>query len=277
MMELGVMINLYEETDVSAAFWYAKEAGFRRGQVTSFIHGITPDEVRRIGLAARDHGFRVDAVGCYINPLRLDDPGLHGVDVTDWQTLAENMGMLSGVERIVCWSGTLGRTLTAPNLLNAEDETFNSLFIALNGLSERARGLPVQIILEPHNAQVLSDAAACVRLARRFPGGGVKVVLDAPNLLPTKAYALRDVRVPEMVAQIAPAVGMVHLRDFTLDEDGQRQFWRAGTGGLDYGAYLRAVARFLPEVPIVIEQVQTVEEMRSAREFVQSVMKENGI
>jgi len=277
VMELGVMINLYEETDIPAAFWYAKEAGFRRGQVTSFIHGITADEVRRIGLAARKHGFRVDAVGCYINPLRLDDAGLHGVDVTDWQTLAENMGMLGGVERIVCWSGTLGRMLEAPNLLNAEEETFNSLFIALNGLSERTRGLPVQILLEPHTAHILSDAAACVRLTRRFPGGGVKVVLDAPHLLPAKAYALRDVRIPEMVAEIAPAVGMVHLKDFTLGEDGQRQFWRAGEGGLDYGAYLRAVARVLPEVPVVIEQVQTVEEMRAAREFVQGVLKENGI
>lgn len=277
MMELGVVIDLYKETDVNAAFWYAKEAGFRRGQVTSHIHGITPDEVRRIGLAARQSGFAVDAVGCYINPLRLDDAGLNGVDVTDWQTLTENMGMLGGVERIVCWSGTLGRTLAAPNLLNAEEETFNSLLIALNGLGERTRGLPVQMLLEPYTAHVLSDAAACVRLARRFPGGDVKVVLDASNLLPAKSYALRDTRIPEMVAQIAPAVGMVHLKDFTVGEDGQRLFSRAGAGGLDYGVYLRAVARFLPEVPVVIEQVQTVEEMRAAREFVQGVLKENGI
>jgi hypothetical protein len=31
----------------------------------------------------RDRGFGVDAVGCYINPLRLDDATLHGVDGTD--------------------------------------------------------------------------------------------------------------------------------------------------------------------------------------------------
>ena len=108
-MELGVMINIYEETDIPAAFWYATEAGFRRGQVTSFIHGITADEVRQIAVAARNSGFQVDAVGCYINPLRPEDAGLHGVDGLDWQTLAENMGMMNGVERLVCWSGTLGR------------------------------------------------------------------------------------------------------------------------------------------------------------------------
>ena len=49
------------------------------------------------------------------------------------------------------------------------------------------RGLPVQILLEPYSAHVLSDAAACVRMARKFPGGEVKAVLDAPNLIPAES------------------------------------------------------------------------------------------
>ena len=56
-MELGVMVSIYEETDIPAAFWYATEAGFHRGQVTSFIHGITAGEVREMGVAARNAGF----------------------------------------------------------------------------------------------------------------------------------------------------------------------------------------------------------------------------
>jgi sugar phosphate isomerase/epimerase len=275
-MELGVMINLYEETDIPAAFRYAVEAGFRRGQVTSFIHGITADEVRRIAVAARDRGFQVDAVGCYINPLRLDDAALHGVDSVDWRTLAENMGMM-GADRIICWSGTLGRTLGTPNLLNGEEETFNSLFIALSGLLEMVRGLPIRVLLEPYTAHVLGDAAACVRLARKFPGGEVKVVLDAPNLIPSRALAAAPVNPAALVAQIAPAVGLVHLKDFALGADGRRLFVRPGAGRLDYGAYLRAIARSLPEVPVIIEQVTTMEEMRAAREFVQGVLKEYGI
>lgn len=276
-MDLGVMINLYEETDIPAAFWYATEAGFGRGQVTSFIHGITAEEVRQVAVAARDRRFQVDAVGCYINPLRLDDAALHGVDSTDWRTWAENMGMLNGVERIVCWSGTLGRTLGTPNLLNGEEQTFNSLFIALSGMIEMVRGLPVQVLLEPYTAHVLSDAAACVRLARKFPGGEVKVVLDAPNLIPSRALSSGDMRVAETIAQLAPAVGLVHLKDVALGEDGRRLFFRPGAGALDYGAYLRAIARSLPEVPVVIEQVTSLEEMRAAREFVQGVLKEYGI
>jgi len=276
-MDLGVMINLYEETDIPAAFWYATEAGFRRGQVTSFIHAITADEVRKIAVAARNSGFHVDAVGCYINPLRLDDSGLNGVDCMDWKTLAENMGMINGVERLVCWSGTLAKTVGTPNLLNSESETFNSLFIALHGLREMVRGLPVQIILEPYTAHVLGDAAACVRMARKFPGGEVKTVLDAPNLIPAKAHAERNTRIPALVAEMAPTVALVHLKDMARGEDGQRLLLRPGAGALDYGVYLRAIARSLPEVPVIIEQVTTIEEMRSAREFVQGVLKEYGI
>ena len=276
-MELGVMISIYEETDIPAAFWYATEAGFRRGQVTSFIHGITADEVRQMGVAARDAGFHVDAVGCYINPLRLDDTSLHGVDGRDWRTLAENMGMMNGVERIVCWSGTLGKTLTAPNLLNAEEETFNSLFIALSGLREQVRGLPVQIVLEPFVAHVLDHAAACVRLARKFPGGDVQVVLDAPNLLTPRGFAAQKALIPDLVARMAPAVGLVHLKDFNLSEDGLRLFLPPGAGVLDFGMQLRAISQFLPEVPLVIENVTTIDEMRAARTFVQGVLRDCGL
>jgi len=275
-MDLGVLINLYEQTDVPAAFREATEAGFGRGQVSSFVHGITAQEVRRVARCARDAGFQVDAVGCYINPLRLDDVSLHGVDGADWRTWAENMGML-GADKIVCWSGTLGRTLGAPTLLNGEAQTFNSLFIALSGLLEMARGLPLHILLEPYTAHVLGDAEACVRLARKFPGGDVRVVLDAPSLLPARrppsGPRLAET-VSRMVASLAPAVGLVHLKDFAPGADGLPRFFRAGAGSLDYGEYLRAIARFLPEVPVVIEQVRGAAEMRAAREFVQKTLKE---
>jgi len=276
-MELGVMVSIYEETDIPAAFWYATEAGFHRGQVTSFIHGVTAGEVRQMGVAARNAGFQVDAVGCYMNPLRLDDSGMHGVDGLDWRTLAENMGMMNGCERIVCWSGTHGKTLTAPNLLNAEEETFNSLFIALSGLREQVRGLPVQILLEPFVAHVLDHAASCVRLARRFPGGDVQVVLDAPNLLTVRGFMAQKALIPDLIARVAPAVGLVHLKDFALDAAGQRVFLPPGLGVLDFGMQLRAIAQFLPEVPIVIENVTTIDEMRAARLFVQGILNDYGL
>ena len=278
-MDLGVMVNLYADTDIAAAFRGAVEAGFRRGQVTSFFHGITADEIRRIALCARAAGFQVDAVGCYLNPLRLDDASLHGVDGADWRTWAGNIGML-GVDRIVCWSGTLGRTLGTPTLLNSEEQTFNSLFIALSGMIEMARGLPIQILLKPYTAHVLGDAAACVRLTRKFPGGEVRIVLDAPSLIPLRpplTGARLSEAVTRMVAVLAPAVGLVHLKDFAPSEAGRPRFFRPGAGVLDYGKCLRAIARSLPEVPIVIEQVSGVAEMRAAREFVQTTLKECGL
>ncbi len=276
-MELGVMVSIYEETDIPAAFWYATEAGFHRGQVTSFIHGITAEEVRQMGIAARNAGFQVDAVGCYINPLRLDDASLHGVDGLDWRTLAENMGMMNGCRRIVSWSGTHGKTLTAPNLLNAEEETFNSLYSALSGLREQVRGLPVQILVEPFIAHVLDSAAACVRLAQRFPGGDVQVVLDAPNLLTARGFTAQKALVPDVVARMAPAVGLVHLKDFALDGSGERVFSAPGGGALDFGMQLRAISQFLPEVPVVIENVTTTDQMRAARTFVQGILNDYGL
>ena len=276
-MELGVTVMIHDDMDFARAFAEARDAGFSRGQVTIFVPGITADEIREIALAAHAARFHVDAVGCYMNPLRPEDVGPDECSIMDWKTVVENMGMMNGVERVVCWSGTLGRTLGTPNLLNQEDETFNNLYIALSGLFEQVRGLPVSIILEPYTAHVLHDAASCRRMAKKFPGGEVKVVLDAPNVLPVKEFGQRDARVEEFVKQVAPATGLVHLKDVNRNDDGHRVFLAPGQGALDYGRYLRAIVQNVPEVPVILENLRGVGEMRAAREFIEATLKEYGL
>ena len=273
-MELGVMVSIHEDTDITQVFADAREAGFTRGQITLFIHGITAEEVRQIAVAANQAEFYVDAVGCYMNPLRPNDASLTESDLMDWTTVASNMAMMNGVERIVCWGGTLSKTLGEPNLLNGEENTFNKLFIMLHAMLEQVRGLPVRIVLEPYTAHVLSDARACVKVAQQFPGGEVRVVLDAPNIIPAQEASAADARVQEYVTTVAPAVGLIHLKDISRDIDGHRVFLPSGQGTLAYGPYLRAIAQHVPEVPMILESVSTVQSMRGAREYVEGVLKE---
>ena len=276
-MELGVMVDIGEDTDIAAAFRQAREAGFARGQVNLLTHGITPDEVRDVAVAAQTAGFHVDAVGCPINPLRPDDAGLSGVDATDWRTVAANMGMMNGVERLVCWSGTRGKTLDAPNLLNAEDDTLRTLFTSLSALLEGARGLGVQMILRPHTAHALCDAVSCVRMARRFAGGDVRIAVDGPGVLNVREYEGRDAHAQAFAREVAAVAGMVILRDTLPPEDGQRRFAAPGQGTLAFGPYLEELFRRVPEVPMVVDGAHTVGEMWKAREFVLSVVREYGL
>jgi sugar phosphate isomerase/epimerase len=276
-MDLGVMVNIYEETEFTGAFEDAVEAGFKHGQVNVFLPRITPEEVRLLALAAKQANFTVDAVGCYFNPLRPDDSSLHHVDYTDWKTVAANMAMMNGVERIVCWSGTLGKTLTTPNLLNQEEDTFNSVVAAIKGMLDEVKGLRAEILVEPFTAHVLCDGKTCSRLTSKFPGGEVKIVLDAPNIISHKEFVHRDQRVQEFVAEVGPTVGIVHLKGMARDDNGHRRFPRAGAGVLDYAAYLRAIADHTPEVPVIIDHVYSVREMIAARQFVESVVKDAGI
>ena len=277
IMDMGVTVMIHEDRDFAQAFGEACDAGFSHGQVTLSVPGITADEIREVALAAHAAEFHVDAVGCYMNPLRPDEAGPDECSLVDWKTVVENMGMLNGVERIVCWSGTLGKTLGTPNLLNQEDSTFNNLYITLSGLFEQVRGLPVEIVLEPYTAHVLHDAGSCLRMAKKFPGGEVKVVLDAPNILPLKEFSQRDTHLEGFVKQVAPAVGLVHLKDIGRSDSGHRVFLPPGQGALEYGRYLQAIAQYVPEVPIILENVRGVDEMRAAREFVESTLKEYGL
>jgi sugar phosphate isomerase/epimerase len=276
-MDLGVTVSLYEDTDLVQAFSRACEAGFSHGQINFHIHPIEPDHVREAAVVVQRLGFHVDAVGCYFNPLRPDDTTPQLCSLSDWLTIVANMSMLNGVERIVCWSGTLSRSFGAPNLLNQEDEAFSQLFTSMHGLFEQVRGLPVEIILEPYTSHVLHDAASCVRMSQMFSGGEVRAVLDVSNLISPQDFSSRDSRVGDIVAEIAPAVGLIHLKDVTLDGSNHRIFVAAGRGGLAFGPYLRAISEHVSEVPVIIEAVNDVDEMRSVREYVSAVVKEYGI
>jgi len=275
-MDLGVMVNIYEETEFQGAFEDAVDAGFQHGQVNIFLPRISAEEVRQLAMAAVNVNFHVDAIGCYINPLRLDDATLHHVDFTDWKVVVENMAMMNGVERIVCWSGTLGRQLATPNLLNAEEETFNSVVSALKAMLDSVRGFPVQILLEPFSAHVVCDARTCLRMAEQFPNGEVRIVLDAPNTMSHKDFAHRDQFVRDFVTAVAPAVGLVHLTDMSRDDTGQRRFPRAGSGVLDYAAYLQTIGEHVPAVPMIVDHVYSLREMSAARQFIDSIAKDAG-
>lgn len=271
------MVGIRENTDFMEAFAHVRKAGFTRGQVSIMVHGITAEEMRQIAVAAHYAKFHVDAVGCYLNPLRLDDNALGQADRTDWLTVVNNMSMMNGVERIVCWSGTLSRTMDAPNLLNSEAETFSRVFSTLHGLLEQVRGLHIQMVLEPFTTHVLCDAHSCVQMMQRFPAGQVKVVLDAPNIVPAMDFGQRDRRVQEFVTQVAPAVGLIHLSDLGRTADGRRVLMPPGQGMLNYGAYLRTIANCLPEVPVIIDKAHTVEDMVAARTFVEGQLREYGL
>jgi len=275
-MDLGVTVSVYADTDLEQAFAKACSAGLRHGQVNFHIHPIDPENVREVAVIVNRLGFHVDAVGCYFNPMRPDDATPQLCTLSDWLTVASNMSMLNGVERIVCWSGTLSRSLGAPNLLNQEEGTLSQLFTRIHGLFEQVRGLPVQIVLEPYTNHVLFNEATCVRFTQLFSPGQVGVVLDVSNLIAPADFASRDSRVKEIVTCIAPSVGLIHLKDVTLDASNHRLFVPAGRGDLAFGPYLHAVSELVPDVPVIIEAVNDVTEMREVRDFVNGIAKDFG-
>lgn len=276
-MDLGVSIEITDETDLPAAFGQAREAGWERGQVALLIHGITPDDVRDVAVAAQYAGFWVDAVWCPVNPLRPDDAFLSGVDMTDWRVVAANMSMMNGVERLVSWSGTRGKMLDVPSLLNSEPDTFRILYTALHGMVEAIEGLGIRILLVPHTAHVLCDAMTASKMTRQFPAGEVRLALDAVLSLPSREYDERNNEAQKFAALAGPLAGLVHLRDILPPEEGQKRTALVGRGGLAWGSYLRTVTERIADVPAVVVGAHGTDEMRAAYQFLTDTLKEYGL
>jgi sugar phosphate isomerase/epimerase len=52
---------------------------------------------------------------------------------------------------------------------------------------------------------------------------------------------------------------------------------RPGTGGLDYRVYLKELNKLDPDMPLVLEHLETQEEYRIAADYVRSVAREAGV
>ena len=210
-------------------------------------------------------------------PAAAEDVGPDECSILDWKTVVENMGMMNGVERVVCWSGTLGKTLGTPNLLNQEDETFNNLYIALSGLFEQVRGLPVRSSWSRTPPTSCTTPPPACAWRGSSPAGRSRSSWTPPTSSPSRSSRSATPTWRSSSSRSPRPSAWSTSRMSTATTTGTGSSCAPGRGALDYGRYLRAIAQHVPEVPIILENVRGVEEMRAAREFIEATLKEYGL
>jgi sugar phosphate isomerase/epimerase len=78
-----------------------------------------------------------------------------------------------------------------------------------------------------------------------------------------------------MFSRLGPHILSCHAKDIILREDNyipQLDEIRAGQGKLDYGVFLRELAR-LKDVPLMMEHLDTAEEYAQAATYIRTVAK----
>ena len=78
---------------------------------------------------------------------------------------------------------------------------------------------------------------------------------------------------------LGPYIKSCHAKDLTLRNQHLIHFDEVlpGTGGIDFGAYLRGLTKLDPDTTLIVEHLQTDEQYAAAVAHIRGVAKQNGI
>jgi sugar phosphate isomerase/epimerase len=272
-MDLGVVVTIETPNQAEAVFRRAVAAGFTFGQVNLACHPLTVFDIRDVAVAARKFSFKIVAVGCTANLLRLAENSLMGGDEADLVTLAQNMAMLDDCKKLVLWSGTHSRRWMDPNLLNLGEDAYFAMVFELHRLLGRLGNLPITVLLQPCYAHILHDVATTLRLSEDFPDDRVCIALDIAYLIAPTVYAKHPQVLPQMVSALAPMADIITFSDIIL-EDGRLSHPLPGHGTLNFPALLNALASNVrPGIPHLLQTAPThrVTDLEAAREYLTEI------
>lgn len=273
-MNLGVMIGAAELSELEPAIQAAVDAGYGTCQINLFQTGWNEARIDQIAALLERFALPAAAIGCYMNPLKPDDPSLMGANLDDLKAVMRH-GARLGAKKIVIWSGTYADDLLADHPENQTESALQHIFdLFTEEIIPLTQSGGWQILIEPWHTHALGSEERLLSFILRFPPelrAHLGVVLDAPNLMPPNRYARRDQEVPTIVQSLAPVTGLAHLKDIVYDERGRLDLPAPGKGALDYGGYLNALRSHLPsEIPCIAEHMPP-SQFASVKQFLDSL------
>lgn len=145
---------------------------------------------------------------------------------------------------------------------NDTPEAWNDLLLTMREVVNIAEEFQLDLAIEPEPANVVSDAVRCRQLLDTIASARLKVVLDAANLFrPEEEKPLADV-LEQALSLLGEQVIIAHAKDYST-ADGLKHV-AAGTGDLDYGAYLRLLQDYHFKGPLILHGLSENEVPKSA-------------
>lgn len=261
-MKLGVILSGKRPEDVAQRLAQAREAGFSLCQLNLAQGGYTRADLVAIADSMLEHGIRPVAVGCYVNPMRPDEPSFAGANRADLDLLLHSLDIV-GARRVVIWSGTHAGSMYEAHAENGSEESLETLHTFIRTIVAETKARHYSLVIEPWQYHVLSSEERIIAFHERLEPAvreHVRYVLDATNLITPERYETLDKEARAVCRRIGPAAALVHLKDCIMPPDGDHALPGPGQGRLDYPAYVEAVQRFAAvDAPAIVRNVRPAE------------------
>lgn len=263
------MVTIRNLDEAESRLDQVREAGFALCQINFAGGSLQRTELITLAELLLAREMRPVALGCYVNPLKPEDPSPLGGSREALDSLLLHLD-IAGARKVVMLSGSHADTLYGSHPDNASDEALNALRDFVSDVVAVTRARHYQLVLEPWPGHVLSDEDRIITFHERLSPAvreHIRYVLDAAALITPERYADKDRAVRRICRAIGPAAGVVHLRDCIMPPDGEAALPGPGQGKLDYGSYIQALKDNVPfDAPAIVRNVPP-EELKSAREY----------
>lgn len=241
--------------------------------------GEDENVIRAYELAAQKNDIIIAEVGAWSNPISpIEEEAKAAIEkcISALQ-LADQIGArccvnVSGSKNPDYWAG--------PHKDNFTDETFEQVVECTRKIIDAVKPTRTFFALEAMPWAFPDSADSYLKLLKAIDRKQFGVHLDPVNMITSpRDYFNNGDLIKEMFIKLGPHIRSCHAKDITLREDNyipQLDELRAGLGSLNYGVFLRELAK-LKDVPLIMEHLETAEEYKLAADHIRSVGQEMGI
>ncbi len=242
--------------------------------------GDTCDEavIDEFANAARENDIVIAEVGAWCNPLSPDaDERREALRYCKHRlALADRVGARCCVNI----AGSRGRKWDGPHPANLTDESFTMIVATVREIIDDVRPERTYYTLETMPWMYPHTTKAYKRLLAAVERDAFAVHFDPVNMLwsPHRFFHNAEL-VDEFVSELAPFIRACHAKDAVLADSPLVHIDECcpGDGGLDYGAYLRALDRLDPDTPLVLEHMKREEDFDRGLAHIRLVARQQGI
>jgi len=240
--------------------------------------GAAAVEISSFEKAGRKAGIVVAEVGIWKNTLSSDDKERksaleHAKACLD---LADAIGAACAVNI----AGSRGPKWDGPYGPDLEDDTFQMIVETTREIIDSVKPRRTSFTIETMPWMVPDSAESYLELIRAVDRPAFGAHFDPVNMIncPRRYFKNADF-VADFVECLGPYIKSCHAKDVLLADRLTVHLDEVlpGKGGLDYPAFLKAVNGLGPEIPLMMEHLQTGEEYDLAAGYISSIAKKSGV
>ncbi|MCH6233222.1 sugar phosphate isomerase/epimerase family protein [Cognataquiflexum rubidum] len=267
---------IFEKFD-SPESWVAavKNAGYRAAYCPVGLNAGR-DDIKAYKKAADKADILIAEVGAWSNPISPDkktateafEKCVASLDLAD-QIEAKCCVNIAGSKNVTNWAG--------PHADNFSDDTFDLIVETTRKIIDEVKPKNTFYTLEAMPWVFPESADAYLRLIKAIDRKAFAVHLDPVNMVVSPAVFYRNGDlIKDCFKKLGPNIKSCHAKDLILKEPTFMPEFnevRPGLGQMDYRVFLTEMKKF-PEVPLMMEHLQTAEEYKAGAEYILKVEQE---